>query len=160
MDVAVVDSFAYAGGHLLRIFDCSDPSDVSEVGAWPPPYAIRRVVYSAPYLYVACHEAGVCVLETVATAVAERGSTAGPLRTVRVGPNPTRGRVEIVLSDARTRTVTARILDIAGKEVMRRQVCLVAGRVTVDLRELPAGVYFVGLDAVRAASALKVLKQH
>jgi hypothetical protein len=160
-DIVVVDSVAFVGGERVWGVGVSDPGNLRLVPglAWAPPYTVRRLAYSAPYVYAACYDAGVCILETTATALAEHGSGEGLKGTVRVGPSPTRGRVDIVLGEASTRTVSARVLDIAGKEVMRRRVCSDAGRVTIDLSELPAGVYFVGLDAVRAASALKVLKQ-
>jgi hypothetical protein len=138
-DVVVGGSLAFAGGQVLYVIDKRDPRNVRIVGRWTPPEEFRRLFWSPPYIYAACYDAGVCILETLPTGIAERGRREA--EQVRNWASVVRG--VLFMSEARgeKREVRSELRDISGRKVAD----LHPG--ANDVRALAPGVYFV-----RAAS--------
>ena len=142
--VVLVGSLLYVGGDLMHIVDVADPANPVEVGSWRPPSDIRRLCYAAPYIYAAAYDAGVCVLETLQTGIAERPSVSPSERRATAYPNLTTDlvTVEVTGSDERARI---ELFNAAG---LRVQVPGIAEdnssgrrRWQLSLSRLPAGVY-------------------
>jgi hypothetical protein len=146
-DIALADSVAVTGSATgLELFSLVDPAHPLRLGAVNTPYAVRRVVYSAPYFYVAMYDAGVAVYETAATGIAEpNAATSGSNTTTTVCPNPTRGFVAVNEFDLSATTVV--VSDVTGRVVLHLALTRrsAVGQVVLDLRDLKTGVYFVEL---------------
>lgn len=84
-----------------------------------------------------------------------------PLRTARlhqltVRPNPCRDRV--ILEIDRASSLELELRDVAGRQVRRLAVPAGSRGVNVDLRGLPAGVYFVGLPRDGVGDPVRLVK--
>jgi hypothetical protein len=142
--VAVEDTLAFAGGNNLHIYSVADPANVHEVASWRPPYGVSRLCYSAPYLYATCYDAGVCILETVMTGLAEEHSLLKSEAGVRAWPTVTQGALWI---ECRGRlTGQPRCYDVSGAAVCAslQATSCGDGLWLLDLSQLPNGVYGVG----------------
>ena len=85
-----------------------------------------------------------------------------PLTELVLVPNPTNGLSDLRLTAQVAGEFTLSITDITGKETVEStKVNLKAGpnQVTVDVEELPAGIYFVQLANVESIRTVKLLKQ-
>jgi hypothetical protein len=146
-DIALADSVAVTGSATgLELFSLVDPAHPLRLGAVSTPYAVRRVVYSAPYFYVAMYDAGVAVYETTATGIAEANAGNRNVNTTAFAyPNPTRGLVGVRGFDRNAAAVV--VSDVTGRVVLHLALTRrsAAGPVVLDLRDLKAGVYFVEL---------------
>ncbi len=72
--VTIADTMLYVGTCLgsagdLRAFSIADPASPRLVGFFGTPIGVNRVVYAAPYVYAACSDAGIVVVETTADGV-------------------------------------------------------------------------------------------
>jgi hypothetical protein len=107
--VALIGKLLYVGGDIMHVLDVSDPLDPVEVASWLPPYDITRLSYSEPWLYAACYDAGVCVLETLQLGIQEPS----PRAVRRMKPMPT------VVRRAAWKSVTsgAVVFDAMGRRV-------------------------------------------
>jgi hypothetical protein len=159
--VALVGTLLYVGGDLLHVLDVSDPLSPTEVTAWRPPYDARRLVYDSRYLYAACYEAGVCILETMPTGIGERIEKGGVTSQFSVSPSITDGPV-VIKTDSRVMSTDVCLYDAAGARVNEKQTgvrrdesgfCL-----WLDLSSLPDGVYFVNLHGDERSFTTKVVK--
>lgn len=75
---------------------------------------------------------------------------------ISIYPNPSSGQLVIKCSDKQTRLQTARIYDIAGKEVL----CVHQGMENLDISALGAGTYILQLQAADGGQAnYKVVKR-
>ncbi len=156
-DIAVVGSLAYVGGERIWVVDVSDPRHLRLVrgASWTPPYLIRRLHYSAPYLYAASAEAGVCVLESTAVGVVEgpelirHGSARASIR-----PNPA-SRYAVVPATSGLESIALR--DVAGRRVRYDKPA--GGPLTLDLAALPPGLYFCELRYSRGREVVKLIKR-
>jgi hypothetical protein len=159
--VALVGTLLYVGGDLLHVLDVFDPLNPSEVAMWLPPYDTRRLIYDAPYLYAACYEAGICILETIQPAVEEPSEKGGLTRVFSVSPSVTLGPV-VIKADSGVRQTAPRLYDAAGTIVSEKQVCArrdgTGLRWSLDLSSLPDGVYFVSLQGNGRSFTAKVVK--
>ncbi|UCG43724.1 MAG: T9SS type A sorting domain-containing protein [candidate division WOR-3 bacterium] len=156
-DVVVVDSLAYVGGERVWVVDVSDPRDLRLVpgASWTPPYLVRRLEYSSPYLYAACYEAGVCVLESTQVAISEELGGARPkTQSVALRPNPTKGSVVV---QAGLECESAIVHDVLGRTVKRFK----PGGATfeVDLTGLQPGLYFIELRYSFGREVEKLVKR-
>ena len=135
-DVAVVGSRAYVSGgfNWVKVVDVSDPAALKLEGTWFGPGWTRRLEYAAPYLYAACSEAGVCILETLPTGIAEpRQGIGGQARS---GTSVVRG-VLFLPANGEGRMAKGDLLSVSGRRVLD----LKPG--ANDVRALAPAVYFV-----------------
>jgi hypothetical protein len=154
-DVVLVDTLAYAGGKLLHVYNVADPANVREVATWNPPYSIRRLEYVPPFVYVACYEAGVCILDTLAVGIAETPASA--LRNppgLSVSPNPAHDR--IVLRGARELSEVV-LWDVSGR--VARRILLDGGTTAVSLSGLQPGVYLCSIAVGGKRETVKLIKR-
>ena len=155
-DIVVIDSLAYAGGDRVRVYDISDPHNIHEVGGWTPPHEIRRLAYAPPYIYAACYNAGICVLETLQVGIREKGGLSKTGSEFAVVPNPARGRVVVRLG-REIRSWAVR--DVAGRLVSSGMVRPAQKTLELDLTDRPAGVYVLELQTSTGEVRGKVVRQ-
>ena len=155
------DTLAAVSGDHVHLVNVRDPLTPREVCRWSPPNGdAPRLSYSAPYLYVACWDMGVCILETAEMAISEPAG-AKHLPLLAILPSVTSRYLRIFLSEGGSE-VDLRLYDVTGKEVMRpstgpKQPS--AGPVlSVDLAGIPAGVYVLRGTALGKATTAKVVK--
>jgi hypothetical protein len=143
-DVLVLDSIAYCGGWVVQMVNVRDPGNLRVLtSTWTPPTFLHRLEFWEPYVYAACTEGGICVLETCALGVAEASHQPRRRGELSVRPNPSRTSV-VISGESGDRFGTARILDVAGRTVLLKKgegSC----NIQLDVSRLPAGLYFVEL---------------
>lgn len=157
--LAVLDTIAYTGSLYdlcaVSIADLHNPKVISRTKL---PYGAKRITYAAPYLYVACWEAGVCIFETASVGVHD-ADKAAPLATwLAVRPNPTRSQCEV---EGRWKSGSSIIVrDVAGRAVLvPSDRSKSAGKLTLDLSRLEAGVYFLDVSNNERRTSVKLVKQ-
>ena len=159
----VVDSLAYvACVDSLRLVNVSDPHNMRVIGRHSLPDVGWRVVYDAPYVYVATMDAGVCVFETTAAGIAETPVLSDQRSGCRVVPNPARDWVDVVFASPLTEPCRLALMDVAGRRV--QSVKFVSGpsqerRTRISLRGLAPGLYFLRDGMERWSEVLKIVKQ-
>ncbi len=163
-DVVVADSLAYVGGERVWGIDVSDPRDMRLVPqvSWTPPYLVSRLLLASPYLYAACYDAGVCVLETLPVGIEEEHTEkGGATREWSVSPSVTAGSV-VITAASTTARVALSLYNAGGFRVGEKQTCLrwdeTGLRCSLDLSALPDGVYFVKLHGDERSFTAKVVK--
>ncbi len=145
-DVLVQDGIAYLScADGIRAFDVRNPRAPQEAGFQPTPYYGWRLVYGAPYLYVACADAGVGIYETCSVGVAEPEPPASRA-SLLLRPSPVRGRLLVEL-DRGVRMSTVRVSDVAGRTVLLSKGGQQGNTAEFDVGELSAGLYFVEVVA-------------
>jgi len=156
-DIEVIDTIAYIGGTSIKFVSVADPRNPREVGTrWKPPsLAVKRLTWVAPYLYLACDDGGVCIVETLLSGISEpaRQST---LNRVQVAPSVTRGPV-LVTASMPVRTMELEVYDVAGN-LVRRKTGSAKGTVSVDLTSAPDGAYLVMVKTEEGRSTTKIIK--
>jgi hypothetical protein len=75
-----------------------------------------------------------------------------------VRPNPCRDYVALALSRPAAANLHLRLLDASGRVVRQIEVPSGERSVSLDLRALPAGVYFVGQTGLPATSSVRLVK--
>jgi hypothetical protein len=75
-----------------------------------------------------------------------------------VRPNPCRDYVALALSRPAAADLRLRLLDVSGRVLRQIQVPSDERSASLDLRALPAGVYFVGQIGLPAASRVRLVK--
>jgi hypothetical protein len=155
------DTIAAIGGDYLHLVDVRNPLNPREICRWIPPNDAYRLSYVAPYLYAACWDAGVCVLETTAVGVEEPAPVLHPRPAIQVAPSVTSGRVRVSGSSGNG-IHDLRLYDIAGKEVMGvapgPEWSRAGSVLTVNLAGLPAGVYVFRGTVYGQTTTAKVVK--
>jgi hypothetical protein len=157
--IALVDTLLYVGGDILHVLDVSDPLNPTEVATWLPPYETRRLCYAAPYVYAACYDAGVSILETMPTGIAESRGGDGNRRSASVYPSVSTGR--FVVDFGRWPPVDFSVYNTAGVRVLNplgKGGDRTGHRFEFNLSGYPDGVYFVGPVESETGLALKVVK--
>jgi hypothetical protein len=158
-DVVVSESLAFAGGQVLYLIDKRDPRNLRVVGQWTPPHEFRRLLWTAPYLYAACYDAGVCILETMPTGIAESKESNVNRRRASVFPSVSTGRFAVDFG--RRPPVDLNVYNAAGDRILKpfgRGGDEAGHRVEFDLSGYPDGVYFVGPAEGETSLAVKVVK--
>ena len=158
--IELVDSLLYIGGDILHVVSVADPLNPREVGYWYPPWKIRRLLYDARYLYAACWNAGVCILETTSTGLEERVLSDLGVNYLKATPTITAHKVALEVAVA-VWPVKASVYDIAGnklKSVEYQKSSSSFSRWELDLSEFPAGVYIVCLEDRNRKFSAKVVK--
>jgi hypothetical protein len=158
-DVVVEGSRAYVGGERVWGVDVSDPEDLQLIPgvSWTPPYLIERMEYYAPYVYSACLEAGVCILESTAVGVTDASRDQPTAEQfLRVEPNLMRGSVHVAGIDPACRV---RVFDAAGRDVTER-VSFVrnSDALCMDGERLSGGIYFVKSEDGNIRNVAKLIK--
>ncbi len=158
-DVVVGDSLAYVGGQQLYVINISDPANLRVVGQWTPPHEFRRLLWTPSYLYAACYEAGVCILETVAVGLEEPQEKGGKQANIRLSPSVTTGPVTVTAGRGNGRPYV-RLYNGSGASVGESVIQGKLGATTVqlDLSGYPDGVYFVNLQRNGMSFTMKVVK--
>jgi hypothetical protein len=160
VDIEVLDTVAYIGGWHLKTVSVADPRNPREVGTrWNPPSSyIPRLSYAPPYLYVACSDGGVCVLETLQTGISE--IAARPLvGLVRVAPTVTAGRVRFWFDDAKPWRGRVTVYNASGAEFAQASASrAVSDAGEIDLTNAPGGVYLLRFKTDRGSCFAKVVK--
>jgi hypothetical protein len=141
-DVIVVDSVAYVSCYDgIRAYDVRNPRNPIEIGFHATPTYAWRLNYGAPYIYLACADAGVAIYETCAVGIAEAGpEVPGIGSRLSVRPNPARGRV--LISGGRG-SPSACIRDALGRVVLQTKGESTCSDMQIDISSLPVGLYFV-----------------
>jgi hypothetical protein len=156
-DVVVGESLLFAGGQTLYVIDKRDPRNLRIVGRWTPPHEFRRLLWSPLYVYAACYEAGICVLETTSTGVAEQSSSGLVPQSIRVFPSVTRGPLAV---DARL-AGGIWVRNSAGQRMagpFGRGGDASVRRLELDLSGCPDGVYFIESATTLTTRSAKVIK--
>ena len=158
-DIVVGDTLAFAGGAQLYVINISDPQNMRVVGQWTPPHEFRRLFWTPAYLYAACYEAGICILETLPVGLQEPPEKGGTKANIRLSPSVTTGPVTIIagrcsgqLSVCLYNGAGSRVGESAIRERTETQV------VRLDLSRYPDGVYFVCLKGSDRSFTAKVVK--
>jgi hypothetical protein len=143
--VVVEDTLVYvATAFNVTVVNVRDLERPFIVASYATPNWTQRVVYKRPYVYAACTEAGVLILDTVTTAIGEPPQRpASRKQALTVTPNPTHGVVQ--LSIGGDPVAAARVLDAAGRLVRSHRLKDTRGgtKSVLDLRMHPSGVYFI-----------------
>ena len=158
-DVIVGESLLFAGGQTLYVIDKRDPRNLRIVGRWTPPEEFRRLLWSPPYIYAACYGAGVCILETRPTGIAERHSADFGRHGGGVFPSVTRGPFAVDLDRWPADGVYVR--NATGQRVagqFTKGGDAIVRRLEMDLSGYPDGVYFIEATTTTAARTAKVIK--
>jgi hypothetical protein len=158
-DIVVADSLAYVGGTWIHVLDVSNPRDLRAVGTWSPPYLVRRLIYAAPYLYAACYDAGVCILETVATGLTEAPHDRAMTECFVIAPNPTSTSVLVRWGPTEPRSRRWRLYDAAGRVRQSGKGGNNEKNLEVDLTLLETGVYFLEVQLGSSFVSAKVVRR-
>jgi hypothetical protein len=158
-DIVVGDTLAFAGGAQLYIINISDPANLRVTSQWTPPHEFRQLLWTPAYLYAACYEAGICVLETLPVGLEEPPEKGGTKASIRLLPTVTAGPVSI-MTGRRNGALSMRLYDEAGvrvgESVIRARTETQVVR--LDLSRYPDGVYFVCLRSSDGSFTAKVVK--
>jgi len=158
-DVLVLDSIAYCGGWVMQMVDIADPQNMRVLpGAWlPPSLYMHRLRYAQPYIYAACTDGGVAILETLQTGVSELPSPKSPLR-VWLEPTVTQGRIRFRLDSRLARFGPVSVYDAGGAK-LPTPIAVRDGRSgEIDLSNAPDGVYLLRVAIDRGSYSAKVVK--
>ena len=159
-DIALADSLAYFGCQDgVRSMSLADPVHPTVVGFWATPYLVWRLTYAPPYVYAACSEAGVCVLETTQTGIVETGVSLPRRLAFRARPNPTSGRLRLNVEGLTDAPAVVRLRDVTGRQVLFEGTRTCRGPLMLDLTPLPPGVYFVEMRTDALEATTKVCKR-
>jgi hypothetical protein len=96
------------------------------------------------------------------TPVAELNSTPSESDVViaNVFPNPTNGKLNVILEASEAQNTQLRICDITGRTALQQNVVCVSGSNTfmLDMESLPNGYYLLVIDNGIASSTMRVVK--
>ena len=76
-----------------------------------------------------------------------------------VFPNPVGDRLEVVLPETSSTAWSVHIIDTQGRKVMSTKLPVGLGRASVEMTDLPAGLYLLRLDNDARSWARRVIKQ-
>jgi hypothetical protein len=160
--LTAVDTIVYAStaGNLLYAISIADLHGPRILSQTTLPYTANRIVYAASRLYLTCWEAGVCIFETASVGV-RHADKPTPLATwLAVRPNPTRSLCEIEGRWKSGSSIIVIVRDVAGRAVLELpKRTRPAGRLTLDLSKLEAGVYFLDVKDKEERMSVKLVKQ-
>jgi hypothetical protein len=167
--IALDGNLVYVGecpySTMLRVFDISDPTALVQIGYRAMPSNVWRVQSSSPYVYAACLDGGVCIVETASTSgVAEASPVPQRPQAFELTPNPASSYVNIRLEVTQNTSArnSVRFYDAAGRVVL--DVPYVSDRgqqprsQRVDISTLPDGCYFVAVEPTGQGRVQKVIK--
>jgi hypothetical protein len=155
----VGDTLLYVGGDIMHVVNVTDASHPCEVASWRPPYDIRRVTFSMPYVYAACFYAGVCVLEAVAAGLTEPPRGSIPTGRLGIAPNPTSASVLVRWGPTEPRFRRWQLCDAAGRVRQSGKGGNDEKNLGVDLTLLETGVYFLEVQLGSSSVSAKVIRR-
>jgi hypothetical protein len=159
-DVALADSTALvATSSGLEAFSLENPAQPRRRATISTPCGPRRVVYSAPYFYVAMWEAGVGIYRAESLGLQEHETSALRPAGLRVYPNPVRGMCSVALGT--TEVGRARLRDVAGRVIPTATIVQrePSRGLALDMSTLPPGIYFMEVKTEKRTSSVKIVKQ-
>ncbi|MBM3332320.1 T9SS type A sorting domain-containing protein [candidate division WOR-3 bacterium] len=161
--VAAADTMLYVGTCLgyagdLRAFSIADPASPRLVGFYGTPIGVNRVVYATPYVYAACSDAGIVLVETTATGVLEPEAERWSEPAMGVEPNPARDFVKVRLSELPAGGISLHLFDVTGREVLDQAIREEVHGITLDLTDLRPGLYFVRVETRKGVRENKLVK--
>ena len=96
------------------------------------------------------------------TPVADLNTTPSESEVViaNVFPNPTNGKLNVILEASEAQNTQLRICDITGRTALQQNVVCVSGSNTIilDMESLPNGYYLLVIDNGNASSTMRVVK--
>jgi hypothetical protein len=157
--LVVRDTLAYVGSLndlcVVSVADLHAPRVISRA---PLPYGAKRIEYSEPYVYAACWDAGVCILDTAVAGIHEQSAARigaeGPTR----GPTVTRCTVTLEIPGTASREVKLSAYDVTGQLADARVLLTQGTRVRYSLAQLPTGLYVLTLRTGKRVSTIRVVK--
>ncbi|MFO7676146.1 MAG: T9SS type A sorting domain-containing protein [bacterium] len=155
-----VDSVVYIGGWQLKSISVADPSRPYETAArWQPPSGwVQQLTYTAPFLYAACADGGVAILETLQTGLSEE-SVKTPVPVFSVWPSITTGPIRMEAKNAAMKPVRIKVFSVTGELVFFDEN-VISSAPRIDLTRLPAGVYLVRAETADGSRfSSKVVRQ-
>jgi len=158
-DVVVVDTIAYCVGWSVQAVSVADPRNMTAVGRpWPPVNWVRRAVYVPPYLYLCCTDGGLCVSESLQTALVDALDT-GRAPTAGIEPSVTTGWIRFCLAREQPVSVSVSVYAASGARYSAPVTCGDGGRSgAIDLSCAPGGVYLLRLETDKGSYSAKVVK--
>ena len=160
-DVVVAGHVAYVGTKQIQAVDVSDPRNLRIAGQWSAPDWVQRLCYAAPFVYAACQEGGVCILDTLDVGIAEQTDHRPGEATVRVVPSVTGGLARLILPQP-IEAQEVRIYSVSGGLVRHISAARVLAsrdsEMPIDLSGLPEGVYVLTCRVGGSSSSAKVTK--
>lgn len=130
-------------------------------------YRVRVIGYSGAFSSTSCYTLLASISassfrDTEETPAAELGS-ASPDASVLVAsvfPNPTNGKLNVVVEAAEAQQALLRICDVAGREVFQQNTVCTAGSNTfiLDMESLPNGYYLLVIDNGQLSSTTRIVK--
>ena len=160
-DVLVVDTIAYCAGYNTDVIAVSvaNPANLRVIGpVWSPPNWVRRLVYEAPYIYAACTDGGVCVLETLQVGITEEWAAGGTRAAVGMRGSVVRDELVIALPAAGGSDVMLSAYDMSGRCVEASVLPAQGQEVRYSFARLPAGVYVLRVRCAGQTQSFKVVK--
>jgi hypothetical protein len=163
--LAASDSFLFVGswygshGGDIRLFDIRTPAKPVSVGSLRAPDGVFRLKWADPYLFAACLDAGILVVETTAVGVQEPGRVTGVKPQLLVLPSPA-GEVARVQLDLPF-NVNSRLslYDAGGRRVLMRHIGKEVTSIELRLTGLSPGLYLVRVEAKAGVLSGKLVKR-
>ncbi|WP_133256970.1 T9SS type A sorting domain-containing protein [Hymenobacter edaphi] len=97
--------------------------------------------------------------ETLSGVVAVAAGAGDKAAALSITPNPGTGLFELWTEAAAGTPLQLTVQSVLGTEVLRQRVVVGAGRPQLDLRRLPAGVYYVRVSTAAGLRTARVVKQ-
>ena len=117
------------------------------------------MTFNAPYVYAACYEAGVCVLETVVAGLAQTPLGKPPTGRLAITPNPTSTSVFVRWGPTAPRFRCWRLYDATGRVCQSGKGVNDEKNLEVDMTLLETGVYFLEVQSGSSFASAKVVKR-
>jgi len=159
--VEAVGTLLYTGNRDgVRVVDAADVHDMRVRGFCPTPYTVNRLTHQSPYIYAACWEAGVCVLESTQVGIDDSIVYSQRSSDVSVAPNPGIDCIMLRWHVDLDRGSAIVVRDIAGREVMRPDRAAIQDQsACLRVTGLPPGVYFAEVAVAGRRESVKFVKQ-
>jgi hypothetical protein len=161
--VYVVSPYAYTTNHYagFRIVDISNPSAPADVGHYSTIDVARGIHTDNSYIYVMEGSIGLQIYQNLIPAVSENPDNKSPSMPMQLLHNPViSGSLRVKLHATQKMTVNLSLYDISGRLVRKfSKINLYTGNqiLDLDIRHIPAGVYFLRSDGEDSYPGLKVI---
>jgi hypothetical protein len=83
--------------------------------------------------------------------------TQNPIPSIKLFPNPTKGRIQFDNSHSHFQKAT--VYDLLGQEVIKPFDLRQGENASLDLKDLPNGIYMVKLDGILYSTVVKIIKE-
>ncbi len=163
LGIDVSNSFAYVTVTLLglRVLDISNAVNMVEVGYYNTPGTPYAVAISNSYVYVTAGDAGLQIYEHLIYGVDESTYEGHTFCSLQLVQNPVHdGYITLTLQISKKSTICLNLYNILGQKIKTfPQACYSAGchKLTLPVRDVPPGVYFLKSHTPFSQDALKVI---